>query len=84
MFFSFFLFYYQCRGQKYDFTCLNDRITCNKRIINQLTCIFILELTVLSIRVHISISLILNERLEYESSENVYTVVLSVRSVHLF
>ena len=32
----------------------------------------------------ISISLILNERLEYEPSENAYTVILSVRTVDLF
>ena len=30
----------------------------------------------------ISVSLILNERLEYEPSENAYTVILAVRTVH--
>ena len=33
--FSFFLSYYLYRGQKYGLICLNDRIICDYRIINQ-------------------------------------------------
>ena len=34
IFTHFFLSYYLCNGQIYGLTCLNERITCNYRIIN--------------------------------------------------
>ena len=59
------LLYYLCRGHKYDSACLIDRIN---NVITGLSGSVLkfsyMDKMVLSIRLHISTSLILNERLK--------------------
>ena len=62
IFHHFFLSYYLCKLQKYGLTCLNYRIKCNYRIINQFTGIQMVFS--ISVHIHVPITLILDEMLE--------------------